>query len=158
MTTQITVAGRDLVLTRHIAARPALVFRAWTDPALLKLWFTPAPWTVAHAALDVRVGGANLVVMRGPDGTEFPNRGVYLEVVPDTRLVVTDAYVSAWEPAEKPFMTLIVTFEPEREGTRYTATVRHWSIADRLAHEEMGFHPGWTAATAQLAALVEAMG
>lgn len=162
MTTRIDVDGRDLVLTRHIAARPALVFRAWTDPALLKLWFTPAPWTVAQAALDVRAGGANLVVMRGPDGSEFPNRGVYLEVVPDARLVVTDAYVSAWEPAEKPFMTLIITFEPEGGepeggGTRYTATVRHWSIADRVAHEEMGFHAGWTTATAQLAALVEAM-
>lgn len=164
MTTQINVAGRDLVLTRHIAAPPASVFRAWTDPALLKLWFTPAPWTVAHAELDVRVGGVNLVVMRGPDGVEFPNRGVYLEVVPDRRLVVTDAYVAAWEPAEKPFMTLIVTFEPEsggepeNSGTRYTAKVRHWSVADRVTHEEMGFHAGWTTATAQLAALVEAMG
>jgi len=41
------------------------------------------------AELDVRPGGANLIVMRGPDGKDMPNRGVYLEVVPNERLVIT---------------------------------------------------------------------
>jgi uncharacterized protein YndB with AHSA1/START domain len=53
----------------------------------------------------VRVGGSNLVVMRGPDGNEFPNRGVYLEIVKNERLVSTDAFTKAWEQSEKPFMT-----------------------------------------------------
>ena len=47
--------------------------------------------------MDVRPGGANLIVMRGPDGNEFPNAGVYLEVVKNERLVFTDAYTKAWE-------------------------------------------------------------
>ena len=45
--------------------------------------------------VDVRVGGSSLIVMRGPDGSEFPNRGVYLEVVKDERLVFTDAFTKA---------------------------------------------------------------
>jgi uncharacterized protein YndB with AHSA1/START domain len=94
--------------------------------------------------------------MRSPDGTEFPNRGVYLEVVPNERVVFTNAYTSAWEPAEKPFMTVILTFEDLGEAqTTYTALVRHWTIADREAHEKMGFHQGWPICTEQLAALVE---
>ena len=55
----------------------------------------------------------------------------------------------------KPFMTGIVSFEPEGGRTRYTARVRHWTEADREAHEKMGFHPGWTQCTEQLAALAE---
>jgi hypothetical protein len=94
------------------------------------------------AELDVRPGGANLIVMRGPDGKDMPNRGVYLEVVPNERLVFTDAYVKAWEPSDKPFMTVILTFEDEGGKTRYTARVRHWTVADREAHEKMGFHQG----------------
>lgn len=105
--------------------------------------------------LDVRPGGSSFILMRGPDGEEFPNRGVYLEVVPNARLVFTDAYVnSAWEPAEKPFMTGIITFADEGAGTRYTARVRHWSAGDRATHEQMGFHEGWGKATDQLEALL----
>ncbi len=144
---------RELVLTRLIDAPRAKLFRAWTDPALLKQWFAPLPWTTPHAELDVRPGGANLVVMRGPDGQEFPNRGVYLEIVENERLVFTDAYIRAWEPSEKPFMTVILTFAEEGGKTRYTARVRHWTAADREAHEKMGFHQGWGQCTDQLAAL-----
>jgi len=148
--------GRDLILTRTMDAPPEKVFRAWTDPALLTQWFTPAPWPTPHAELDVRAGGASLIVMRSPDGQEMPSRGVYLEVVPNRRLVFTNAYTSAWEPSEKPFMTVVLTFEDAGDGrTNYTAIVRHWTIADREAHEKMGFHQGWPIATEQLAALVE---
>ena len=147
-------ADRDLVLTRLIDAPRAKLFRAWTDPALLKQWFAPLPWTTPHAELEVRPGGANLVVMRGPDGREVPNRGVYLEIVPNERLVFTDAYIKAWEPSQKPFMTVILTFSDEGGKTRYTARVRHWTAADRETHEKMGFHPGWGQCADQLAALV----
>jgi uncharacterized protein YndB with AHSA1/START domain len=38
--------------------------------------------------------------MRGPDGEEFPNRGVYLEVIDNERIVFTDAFTTAWELSE----------------------------------------------------------
>ncbi|MEI8572845.1 polyketide cyclase [Methylomonas sp. LW13] len=152
--TEQTAESRELMLTRLIDAPPEKLYKAWTEPALLKQWFCPKPWTVAEAELDVRAGGTSIIVMRGPDGEEFPNQGIYLEVVPNERLVFTDAYTSAWEPSAKPFMTGIITFTPEAGKTRYTARVLHWTAADRKAHEEMGFHEGWGKATDQLAELV----
>src|SRR5579862_7715879 len=92
-------ADRELTLTRLIDAPREKLYRAWTDPRLLKQWFAPLPYTTPVAELDVRPGGSSLIVMRGPDGTELPNRGVYLEVVPNERLVFTDAYTEAWQPS-----------------------------------------------------------
>ena len=147
-------ADRELVLTRLIDAPRDKLYRAWTEPALLTQWFAPLPFTTPRAELDVRPGGASLIVMKAPDGTEMPMRGIYLEVVQDERLVTTDAYTSAWTPSEKPFLTIILTFEAEAGKTRYTARVRHWSVADREAHEAMGFHKGWGLCADQLEALV----
>ncbi len=146
--------NRDLVLTRLIDAPREKLFRAWTEPALLMQWFAPLPYTTPRAELDVRPGGASLVVMRGPDGVELPNQGVYLEVVRNERLVFTDAFTAAWEPSQKPFMTVILTFQDEGGKTRYTARVRHWTVADRESHEKMGFHQGWGRCADQLEALV----
>jgi uncharacterized protein YndB with AHSA1/START domain len=157
MTTKADTAptsDRELVLTRLFDAPREKLFKAWTDPALLKQWFAPKPYTTPVAELDVRPGGASLVVMRSPDGQDLPNRGVYLEVVRNERLIFTDAYTTAWEPSAKPFMTVIVTFADEGGKTRYTARVRHWTVADREAHEKMGFHQGWGQCADQLAALV----
>ena len=147
--------GRDLILTRVIDAPPEKVFRAWTEPDLLRQWFAPKPWTTPNVEIDVRAGGSSLFVMRNPDGNEFPNRGVYLEVVKNQRLVFTDAFTRAWEPSPKPFMTVILTFEDLGGKTRYTARVRHWTEADREAHEKMGFQAGWAMCTEQLADVVE---
>ncbi len=147
-------ADRELVLTRLIDAPREKLYRAWTDAILLKQWFAPLPYTTPVAELDVRPGGTAFIVMRGPDGKDLPNHGVYLEVVPNQRLISTDAYTKAWEASEKPFMTLILTFEDEGGKTRYTARARHWTVADRETHEKMGFHQGWGICTDQLTALV----
>jgi uncharacterized protein YndB with AHSA1/START domain len=152
--TATPASDRELVLTRLIDAPREKLFRAWTEPELMKQWFTPRPWTTPVIEVDLRPGGSNLIVMRGPDGTEFPNRGVYLEIVRNERLVFTDAYIKAWEPSEKPFFTGIITFEDEGGKTRYTARALHWTVADREAHEKMGFHEGWGLCADQLAELV----
>jgi uncharacterized protein YndB with AHSA1/START domain len=152
-----SIQDRELVLTRLIDAPPEKLFRAWTDPELLRQWFAPLPYTTPIAQLDVRPGGTGLIVMRGPDGTEVPCKGVYLEIVENQRLVWTDAYTNAWEPSDKPFMTTIVTFEDEDRKTRYTARARHWTVADRETHEKMGFHKGWGQCADQLTALVATM-
>jgi len=146
----------ELMVTRLIDAPPEKLFRAWTEPALMKQWFAPHPFTTPVAEVDLRPGGSNLIVMRDPEGNDYPNPGVYLEVVPNKRIVLTNAYTRAWQPsAEKPLMTLVLSFDEEDGKTRYTAVARHWSAEDREAHEKMGFHEGWGLCTDQLAALVQ---
>jgi uncharacterized protein YndB with AHSA1/START domain len=145
---------RELVLTRMIDVPRELVYRAWTEPELLRQWFAPQPFTTPVAELDVRPGGVNRIVMRDPQGNEHPNVGVYLEVVPHERLVMTDAYAGGWHPSQKPFMTLIVELEDAGGKTKYTARVRHWSAEDREAHERMGFYEGWGLCAEQLASVV----
>lgn len=148
----MTDTARTLVLERLLDAPVAKLWRCWIEPSLLKEWFCPAPWSVASAELDVRPGGRSRIVMLSPEGNEFPNVGLYLDVIPERKLVFTDAFSSAWEPSEKAFMVAEVRFEPEGERTRYVATVRHWSEADRATHEAMGFHEGWGKAADQLEA------
>ncbi len=142
--------NRDLVLTRLIDASPEAVYRCWTEPDLMTRWFAPKPWSTPRASVDLRPGGANLVVMADENGTEYPSPGQYLEIVPNRKLVFTDAYVGDWQPSEKPFFTCVLTFEAEGGKTRYTATARHWTVEDREAHEKMGFHEGWGLCAAQL--------
>lgn len=151
------IPERDLVLDRIINASSDKLFRAWTEPELIVQWFTPPPWSTASAVTDLRPGGSTTIVMRSPEGQDFANQGVYLEVVKDRKLVFTDAYTRAWAPSEKPFMTVILTFEDLGGKTRYTAVVRHWTEADKEEHEKMGFHEGWGKATDQLEELVAKM-
>ncbi len=148
-------AATELVLTRRIKAAPMKLFRAWTEPELMKQWFCPRPWTTPEIETDPRPGGASYVLMRGPNGEEMPNRGQYLEVVPGKKLVFTDAYLGDWQPSGKPFFTGVLTFEDDGAGgTLYTARARHWTREDAEAHEKMGFHEGWGKATDQLEEVV----
>ena len=105
----MTDSLHELCFSRLIAAPRHALWRCWTEPELIKLWFTPRPWTTPVVEVDVRPGGRSHMIFRGPDGEEFPNDGVYLEVVPPQRLVFTDAYVEAWRPSSKPFITAITT-------------------------------------------------
>ena len=144
----------DLVLKRVFDAPAAKLFKCWTDAELLKQWFAPLPFTTPEAELDVRAGGTSKITMMDAAGNKYPNQGVYLEVVPDRKIVFTDAFTSAWRPSAKPFIVGEILFEEMDGKTHYTATVRHWAKEDMEAHEKMGFHEGWGQCTDQLAALV----
>lgn len=148
-------SDRELVICRLIDAAPEKVYRAWTEPELMKQWFAPKPWSISRVESDLRPGGASLLVMKSPEGQEFPSRGVYLEIIPNKKIVFTDAFTSAWEPSAEPFMTAIVTFEEEGGKTKYTARALHWSVATRERHEQMGFHQGWAQCADQLEELAK---
>jgi uncharacterized protein YndB with AHSA1/START domain len=152
-------AEHELVLTRLIDAPREKLFRCWTEPALLKQWFAPKPYTTPSAEVDLRVGGSCRIVMRSPEGQEISVPGSYLEIVPNRKLVFTDAYEGDWIPktSGKPFATMIITFDDEDGKTRYTARVRHWSAEDKKTHEDMGFHQGWGICADQLAALAKSL-
>lgn len=149
---------RELVISRLIDAPRENVFRCWTEPSLIKQWFVPKPWTIASAEVDVRPGGASNITMRDPDGNEFPNPGVYLEVVPNEKLVFTDAFTAGWETSQKPFFVGVLTFEDDGNGrTRYTARARHWTAEDMEAHKTMGFEEGWGICADQLEELAKTL-
>ena len=150
--------AHELTLTRLLDAPADKLFRCWTDPVLLKQWFAPRPYTTPVAQVDVRPGGASNLVMKSPEGQEIPCPGQYLEVVPNRRLVFSDAFTGNWNPKEgAPFMVATIGFEPEGGKTRYTAVVRHWSEDDKKKHEEMGFHQGWGICADQLEALAKTL-
>jgi uncharacterized protein YndB with AHSA1/START domain len=140
----------DLRLERVIDVPPRLVWAAWTQAEHVKEWFAPRPWSVAECEIDLRPGGRFRTVMRSPEGKEFPGDGCYLEVVPERKLVFTDALLPGYRPSGEPFFTAVVTMEPHGEGTRYVATAMHGNPEARDRHEEMGFHDGWATCLDQL--------
>ena len=138
----------ELSITRLIDAPVAAVWRAWTRHTAE--WFCPRPWRADIVAQELVAGGRSLIVMHGPAGEENRLEGVFLEVVPHERLVMTDALAAGWVP-QTPFMVRIDHFAEEGSATRYTATARHWDAATRDRHAAMGFAEGWGVCADQLA-------
>ncbi|WP_054007936.1 SRPBCC family protein [Cypionkella psychrotolerans] len=140
----------DLVLVREINAPREILYKCWTTPEHLVHWFVPKPHKVTACSLDVRPGGKCNTTFE-VDGTEMENNGVYLEVIPNEKLVFTDTYTEGWKPNPEPFMTAILTFEDIGNGrTRYTAVARHRSKETAESHKQMGFYDGWGTVVTQL--------
>lgn len=80
--------GFEVATSRVLAATPAAVFGAFSNPEHLKRWWGPAGFTNTFERFDLRPGGVWRFVMRGPDGREYPNAKEFLEVVPSERIVL----------------------------------------------------------------------
>lgn len=149
------LSERELVITRETTVPPEKLYAGWTTAELYPKWFCPRPWYVTDVELDVRPGGAASMTICGPEGERFPNRGVFLELVPNRKLVFTDAFLSDWEPNPDFMFTAVITFEPlPGGGTRYTARGRHWTREASEQHAAMGFVEGWNKAFDQLVEVV----
>ncbi len=151
----------DLVLERTIPVSPAKVWAAWTDPALIVQWFTPAPWKTAKAEIDLRPGGGNVITMESPEGELYPNKGCYLVVEPERLLVFTSVMGADFRPVaptngaeDLPFTGRIEIEPAEGGGTRYRAIAMHADEEGAQRHDQMGFQDGWGAALDQLVALM----
>lgn len=159
----------DLTLERFIEVPPRSVWRAYTEPELLKRWFCPTPWKTIDAELDVRPGGIFRTTMQSPEGKEFPNLGCYLETIENQRIVWTNALLPDFRPAPvnapcgDETVEFMFTAKIEMaahgangtSGTRYRATVSHANEAGCKTHAAMGFEGGWSAALDQLVAMVK---
>jgi uncharacterized protein YndB with AHSA1/START domain len=146
----------DLTISRIIAAPRADVWRAWTDRESFEQWWVPAPARCRVAEMDLRPGGAFVTRISEGGGEYAPHLDAcFLAVDELERIVFTDALVGGWRPAERPFMTAVITLRDHPQGTEYVAHVMHRSDADRSRHEELGFYDGWGTVTEQLARLVE---
>lgn len=77
-------------ITRAFDAPRDLVWKAWTDPKMLGQWFGPRGFTSSVPQWELRVGGALRIVMHGPEGNDYPMKGVFAEVKAPERLVFTN--------------------------------------------------------------------
>ena len=155
----------DLSFARTVDVPRSLVWRAWTEPELLMPWFCPLPWKTIDCEIDLRPGGMFRTTMQSPEGKEFPNEGCYLEVVPLTKLVWTNALLPGYRPSVATetcgsenasfLFTAMIELADHAQGTRYTATVIHADEAGCKQHAAMGFESGWGTALDQLVAMIK---
>lgn len=125
-TLQITTpTDRELAMTRTFDAPRRLVFRAFTEPDLIRRWMLGPPgWTMTVCEMDLRVGGEYRYVWRKDDGTEMGMGGEIRELEPPERLTSTERFDESWYPGEAEW-TVVFT---ERDGrTTMTQTVRYES-------------------------------
>ena len=157
----------DLVLERTLNAPRDLVWKAWTDPELLKQWFAPKPYEISELEMDLKPGGTFRIRMVGPDGfdTGDGNAGCVLEVVDGKKLVWSSALSPGFRPAEMAAtgcesfpMTAVVTLADTGDGkTLYRAVALHKNAADRDIHANMGFDEGWGKCADQLEELAKVL-
>ena len=155
----------DLSFTRVVDVPRPLVWRAWTEPELLKPWFCPLPWKTIDCEIDLRPGGIFRTTMQSPEGREFPGTGCYLEVSPNEKLVWTNALLPGYRPSFIPekcgtddtgfVFTAMIELADHAQGTHYTATVIHADEVGCKRHAAMGFESGWGVALDQLVAMIK---
>src|ERR1700733_10924709 len=80
-------ADREIRISRLLNAPIELVWEVWTDPEHIKNWWGPNGFTNTITKMDVKPGGDWELVMHGPDGTNYPNKSVFKEVLKHQRLV-----------------------------------------------------------------------
>ncbi len=121
-------ADREIVITRLLDAPRQLVWQAWTDPKHVPNWWGPTGFTNTFQKFDVRPGGVWLFVMHGPDGTDYPNRIVFEEVVEPERLVYSHG---GGKKGDSTDFHVTVTFAEQDGRTRLTLRSVFPSAAER---------------------------
>jgi uncharacterized protein YndB with AHSA1/START domain len=150
---EIKTAEREITITRVFNAPRALVFKAWTDAGELARWWGPKGFTNPVCEIDARVGGAIRIHMRSPDGSIYPMRGEFREIVRSERLVFTNIAVDA---ADKPIIEGLttVTFIESSGKTTMTLHTRGRAVVDYAAGYLQGMEMGWTGSIDKLESLL----
>ena len=141
-------AADDLVITRVFNAPPALVFAAWTEPEHLAQWSGPEGFSSLQYEMDLRPGGRYRACLRSPEGDDNWVGGVYQEIQPPARLVMTHAWESVGgRPGPETLIT--VTFAEEGLG-RTRMHFRQTGFASKVSRD--GHEGGWSSSFDKLAA------
>jgi uncharacterized protein YndB with AHSA1/START domain len=136
------VARRELTLTRIIDAPRELVFKAWTDAHHLARWWGPEGFSNPVCEVSARPGGTLYIVMRAPDGQDFPMKCTFKEVVAPERLVFSGF---AHGGGEQPDLECFTTVTFEQQGTKTKVTVKQLGVGLTPASKQMlvGMEEGW---------------
>lgn len=117
-----TPSDTEVQVVREFNAPRELVFRAWTDPALLARWMGGLEgWKVTKSEGDPRPGGSHRIEWSGPDRAFMAMTVTYREFVPPERLVTIEVFDEAWHPGEA--ITTLVLTEEEPGVTVATMTI-----------------------------------
>jgi uncharacterized protein YndB with AHSA1/START domain len=108
---------RAIVSSRRFAVSREELFDAWIDPARLARWWGPRGFTNTFEAFDPRPGGEWRFVMHGPDGNDYTNRSVFVEIVPLERIV--------FDHLSGHHFRAVATFTEEADGTRLEFRMIH---------------------------------
>jgi uncharacterized protein YndB with AHSA1/START domain len=100
---------RELIISRKIDAPVELVWEVWTKPEHIANWWGPDGFTNTITKMEVRPGGVWELVMHGPDGTDYPNKSIFLEVLPLKKIV--------YEHISEPHILATITFEMQGKQT-----------------------------------------
>jgi uncharacterized protein YndB with AHSA1/START domain len=144
---------RELTIKRTFDAPRDVVWKAWTDSKQLAVWWGPHGFTNPVCEIDVRPGGAIYIVMRAPDGTDYPMRGVFREVVSPERLVFINFPV---DDMDNPLIDGLTTVMLTERG-RKTEMILHTRGIGLVPHAEFmitGMGEGWSQSIDRLAELV----
>lgn len=146
-------SAREVEIVRVYDAPRELVFRAWTDPTHLARWWGPEHFTNPVCEVDARVGGKLRIVMRAPDGNDYPMRGVFQEVVAPERLVFSNIAV---DEKDQPIIEglTIVTFAEQGGKTKLTLRTRGTAVKPVAIQYLQGMEMGWSQSLTKLAALL----
>lgn len=138
------VGEETLEMSRLFDAPRDLVYRVWTDPRYVALWWGIEGATNPVCEMDLRPGGKWRITMRTSGGTEYPNGGRYLEVVEGEKLVYTDEPTEMGERNASPARGAVhtVTFADNGQGTRVTLLCRFESREQRDRVIASGFTAG----------------
>ena len=144
---------RKVLITRVLDAPRSLVFKLWTDPQHMAQWWGPHGFTNPICEMDVQVGGALRIVMRAPDGVDYPMTGAFREIVVPERLVfVAVAEDAAGNPLLEALTT--VTFEEHGSKTRLTVEASGVGLAPVAPQMLAGMEAGWTQSLEKLESYV----
>ena len=144
-------AEREVTITRIFNAPRAVVFRAWTDPVQLAQWWGPKGFTNPVCEIDPRIGGALRIHMRGPDGSIYPMKGEFREIVPPERLAFTNI---ALDEAGNAILEGFTTVTFADDGGKTTMTFRARAVVDKAAAYLQGMEMGWTQSIDKLQVLL----
>jgi uncharacterized protein YndB with AHSA1/START domain len=128
----------EILITREFDAPPEAVYRVFTEPELVRRWWTARRGEMTVAEIDLRVGGRWRYAMLAHGRFEVAFHGEYLEIVPGRRIVSTEVF----EGAPNASARTTTTFAHHGSGTLLTILVEHQSRADRDAHIESGMEDG----------------
>jgi uncharacterized protein YndB with AHSA1/START domain len=146
---------KEVTITRVLAAGCETVFEAWTDRKQLAAWWGPHGFTNPVCEVEAWTGGALDIVMRGPDGTDYPMKGVFQKVAPPSQLAFTSA---ALDPDGKPLLEVFTTVDLIAEGGKTRLALHAHAIAlvePALAMID-GMEMGWIQSIDRLQALLAA--